>query len=70
MKPEKLIHMANQIALFMASKPHDQAVIGLANHITDFWEPRMRSALFTLINEGETRLLPLVQEAARHIRKV
>ena len=32
----KLIYMANQIAKFMESKPHDEGVAGLSSHINDF----------------------------------
>ncbi len=32
---EKLITMANQIARFMESKPHEEGVSGLASHIND-----------------------------------
>ena len=41
----KLVYMANQIAKFMESKPHDEGVAGLSSHINDFWEPRMRRHL-------------------------
>jgi hypothetical protein len=39
MTPDKMVHMANQIALFFASYPHDEAVAGVADHINKFWEP-------------------------------
>ncbi len=42
MQPDKLVRMANQISLFMESKPKDEALAGLAAHINDFWDPRMR----------------------------
>ncbi len=69
MSAEKLIHMANQIASFMDSKPHDEGVSGLASHINDFWEPRMRRQLFELIDAGGPGLRPLVMEAAPQIRR-
>lgn len=65
----KLAYMANQIARFMESKPHDQAVAGIAAHINDFWEPRMRRHLFDLIESGGAGLRPLVLEAAALIRR-
>ncbi|WP_370232771.1 formate dehydrogenase subunit delta, partial [Salipiger bermudensis] len=40
MSADKIVRMATQIAAFMASKPHDEGVAGLAAHINDFWEPR------------------------------
>ena len=69
MSAEKLVHMANQIALFMESKPHAEGVAGVASHINDFWEPRMRRQLFDLIDAGGTGLRPLVLEAATAIRR-
>jgi formate dehydrogenase subunit delta len=65
----KLIYMANQIAKFMESKPHDQGIEGLAAHINDFWEPRMRRHLFEVLDAGGTGLRPLVMDAAPRIRR-
>jgi formate dehydrogenase subunit delta len=65
----KLIYMANQIAKFMESKPHDEGVALLASHINDFWEPRMRTHLFQVLDAGGTGLRPLVVEAAPQIRR-
>jgi len=61
--------MANQIAKFMESKPHDEGVAGLAAHINDFWEPRMRRHLFEVLDAGGQGLRPLVVEAAARIRR-
>ena len=65
----KLIYMANQIAKFMESKPHDEGLAGLASHINDFWEPRMRKHLFDVLDSGGAGLRPLVMEAAAKIRR-
>lgn len=65
----KLIYMANQIAKFMESKPHDEGVAGLAAHINDFWEPRMRRHLFEVLDAGGNGLRPLVVEAAAKIKR-
>ncbi|SEQ03257.1 formate dehydrogenase subunit delta [Thalassovita taeanensis] len=69
MKADKLIYMANQIATFFESKPHDEGVTGVADHISDFWEPRMRVQLFELLEQGGAGLKPLVLEAAPFIRR-
>ena len=66
---QKLVYMVNQIARFMASKPHDQGVAGIAGHINDFWEPRMRRHLFQILDAGGVGLDPLVVEAAGLIRR-
>jgi formate dehydrogenase subunit delta len=65
----KLIYMANQIAKFMESKPLDQGIEGLAAHINDFWEPRMRRQLFEVLDAGGHGLRPLVLDAAARIRR-
>lgn len=69
MSADKIARMANQIARFMTSKPHDEGVAGLAQHINDFWEPRMRRQLFELLDSGAEDLAPLVHEAAPKIRR-
>ncbi len=70
MSPDKLIRMANQIAIFFESKKHDEGVAGTAADISDFWEPRMRKQLFDHIAAGGAGLKPLVLEAAEKIRPV
>ena len=42
----KIVRMANQIGTFFESKPHDEGVHGVAEHINKFWEPRMRRHFF------------------------
>lgn len=65
----KLVRMANQIATFFESKPHDLGVAGVAEHINKFWDPRMRGKFFELIDGGAPGFRPLVLEAAKTIRR-
>ncbi|MGL4309690.1 MAG: formate dehydrogenase subunit delta [Paracoccaceae bacterium] len=65
----KLIYMANQISKFMESKPEAEGIAGLAAHINDFWEPRMRRHLFEVLDKGGEGLRPLVITAAAQIRR-
>jgi formate dehydrogenase subunit delta len=65
----KIIRMANQIATFFASKPKDEGEKGVAAHINDFWEPRMRAQLLEIVAEGGDGLKPLMIEAAPLVRK-
>ncbi|MFV0491555.1 MAG: formate dehydrogenase subunit delta [Pseudorhodobacter sp.] len=69
MPADKIAYMANQIATFMKTRPHDEAVEGCASHINDFWEPRMRKELFLILDGGGTDLSPLIREAAPRIRR-
>ncbi|GAA2825774.1 formate dehydrogenase delta subunit [Aminobacter aminovorans] len=66
---EKLVYMANQIATFFESKPHDEGVAGVAKHINDFWDPRMRRQFFEMFDEGGKGMKPLVIDAAATIRR-
>jgi formate dehydrogenase subunit delta len=69
MSREKLVYMANQIATFFESKPHDEGVKGIADHINAFWEPRMRRQFFEFYDAGAVGMKPLLIEAAARIRR-
>lgn len=69
MSPDKLIHMANQIALFMASKPEAEAEAGFAAHVNDFWPPVMRTQFWGLIEAKVPGFHPLVYKAAKDVRR-
>lgn len=66
---DRLIHMANQISKTMETRTDLVPAEGLAAHINDFWEPRMRRKLFELLESRPEALRPLVREAAAKIRK-
>ena len=64
MKPEKLVAMANQIAMFFRAYPDDEAAAGIKRHVTSFWTPSMRACLENWISEGDDRGAdPLVARA-------
>lgn len=53
MDAEKLVKMANQIASFFEGEPERaDALEGIANHLSRFWEPRMRRELLALVDAG------------------
>ena len=64
MTTDDIVRMANQIATFFKSYPHDEAVQGVYGHLHDFWEPRMKTALKMYVAGGGAGLEPLVVEAA------
>lgn len=66
---EKLIYMANQISKFFESKPEAEGIAGIAAHINDFWEPRMRRHLFEVVDAGGAGLRPLVLAASAKIKR-
>ncbi len=63
MSPDKMVHMANQIAAFFRSQPGDTAE-QVAAHLGDFWEPRMRRQLRAHVAAGGAGLDPEVVAAA------
>jgi formate dehydrogenase subunit delta len=66
---DKIIRMANQIATFFHSKPREEGIAGVAEHINKFWEPRMRRHLFEIIDAGGEGLDELVITASATIRR-
>jgi formate dehydrogenase subunit delta len=60
---EKLVYMANQIGKFFASQGADAAVAGTANHIRQFWDPRMRAQIGAYVQSGGHGLDPAVRDA-------
>ena len=42
MSESRLVYMANQIATYFRTAPHDEAVASTLDHLKKFWEPRMR----------------------------
>ena len=73
MKIEQLIKMANQIGSFFSAMPdREEALDGVANHIRNFWEPRMRKALIEFIDanpEGATTKIGLDEISLSAIKK-
>ena len=67
MKADHLVHMANQIAVFFASYPREEAVSGVADHLKKFWERRMLEQAFEYIDEGGSGLHPLAFEALHRL---
>ena len=69
MEVHDMVRMANQIASFFKGYGHDEALKEAANHINNYWDPRMRAHLFVHLAKGGEGLDPLVIEASANIRK-
>ncbi len=69
METRDMVRMANQIAAFFKSYPHDEALHDAAAHFNNFWDPRMRRQLFKHFDQGGEGLDPLIIEAAKSIRR-
>jgi formate dehydrogenase subunit delta len=52
MDDRKLVTMANQIAAFHRRRPPEDAAIEVAAHLEQFWEPRMRRAIYAHLEAG------------------
>lgn len=66
---EKLVRMANQIADFFHSKPREEGIAGVAEHINKFWEPRMRRQFFEMLDAGAADFNELVVAASARIKR-
>ncbi len=56
--------MANDIGAYFAGyRDQDEAVEGVANHLRNFWEARMRREIVDYVAKGGDELSPLVREA-------
>ena len=62
---EPLIRMANQIAANLAHE--DNPAAATADHIRQFWDPRMRREIVAHLEAGGAGLDPQVAEAIRLI---
>jgi formate dehydrogenase subunit delta len=69
MNSDNLIRMANQIGIFFESMPDRQeALEGIATHLNEFWDPRMRKAFLDLADAEAARINPMVLEATQAYR--
>ena len=67
MSPDKLVSMANQIGSFFEAMPdRGEARAAMAQHLRNYWDPRMRRALqHHLEAAGGAGLSPFALEALR-----
>lgn len=68
MKAEKLQRMANDIARNLAA--HGEAApAAVAEHLRNFWTPRMRAELLAMVDAGGEGLDGLVMQAAAGLQQ-
>ncbi|HEX4890452.1 MAG TPA: formate dehydrogenase subunit delta [Alphaproteobacteria bacterium] len=67
MEIKHLVHMANQIADFFKSYPEAEAIDGVATHIRQFWDPRMRAQLAKHFEAGGDGLNAISLAAAKRL---
>jgi len=65
---ERLVAMANDIAAFFDAEGGQAAAAeGVRNHISRYWEPRMRRAIIAHVNKGGEGLVPTAVAAVRKL---
>lgn len=69
MSPEKLVYMANQIGKFFAHEGDAKAAIAIADHLAQFWDPRMRREIVAYLEAGGVGLDPAVRQAVERLRR-
>jgi len=70
MDNSNLVKMANNIGAFFKSEPdRELAIEGVAQHIRNFWEPRMRNQIIEYAQSDNQELLDIVAEAVNRIAK-
>jgi formate dehydrogenase subunit delta len=67
MKVDLMVHNANQIALYFASFPREEAIEGVTDHIRKFWEKRMKKQIVDYLAEGGDGLHELAREAVKRL---
>ena len=67
MDSEKMVHNANQIALFFAAYSHEEAVAGVANHLRMYGVPRMRQQIIEYVAAGGEGLHEIAIEAVKRL---
>ncbi|SHE88875.1 formate dehydrogenase delta subunit [Kaistia soli DSM 19436] len=67
MSPDKLVRMANQIALFFAAQGDAAAPDAVATHLRQFWDPRMRRAILDHAKSGGAGLSPIAAAAVARL---
>ena len=70
MSPEKLVRMANQIATFFESQPGDDGAERVAQHLSDYWDPRMRAEIARIVEDPNSGLSPLARRAVESLAQV
>ena len=66
---ERLVYMANQIARNVEAQGPATAVQATADHITLFWDPRMRDQILDILAAGGEGLSPLAAKAVTLLRE-
>ncbi len=64
MNTEHLLYMVNQIARNLAAGGEEAAITATTQHLTDFWDPRMKAAVLAA---DRTALSPIARAAIERL---
>ena len=67
MTRDDVVRKANQIADFFRPYPESEAVDGVAGHIRQFWDPRMRAHLAHYLAEDDSGFSSVALQGARMV---
>jgi len=66
---QSLVKMANDIGHFFRAEPkREDAIAGIANHISKFWTRRMQEKLLAQVQSGDAGLEELPREALKTLQ--
>jgi formate dehydrogenase subunit delta len=65
---DTLVRMANDIGNFFRAQGEERAVVGIADHIKKFWEPRMKKQIFAHLDAGGAGLNPVTLKALEQLK--
>jgi formate dehydrogenase subunit delta len=65
---DKLVYMANQIGRFFTAQDAETASVKIAEHITKFWDPRMRKAILAHLDGGGSGFDSATRRAIESLR--
>ena len=68
-KIDKLVRMANQIGDFYAAMPEQEAIEGVAQHLSRFWTPKMIREIVAFADHGGAGLKPIAARAVEALRQ-
>ena len=70
-KIERLVSMANQIALNMSANGTDEMVADqVAQHLEKFWSPPMKNLITQQPSDADLGLTPIAQMAIQNLLKI
>jgi formate dehydrogenase subunit delta len=64
---DKLVYMANQIAKNFSGMSAEKAALATADHVAQFWDPRMRRMIDERFDAGGEGLDPIALAAIQYL---